>query len=289
MNNLEKLLLDLVSINSSNPDRSNFNPEGEKEIGNYIADYLAKYKIPVEKKLVDQNRSNIFAIVESNIGKKIKTKNILLCSHLDTVYLDGISFNPIKKDNFIFGPGACDAKASLVSMINALVDYSALKERNVNTYFLGAVGEESMHIGIKSFLKDTKLLKSTDFCIIGEPTNLNIGVAHKGSIRIGIKTIGVYAHGSMPESGINAIDMMAVLISKINKELLSKYKNIKNKFLGSPTLSIGIIKGGRAFNVVPNSCYIEIDRRVIPEEKVSEVLNDFKILGSSPKIVGKHY
>lgn len=276
MNKLEKLLFDLVCINSANPDHSALFAAGEEKIGDFIADYFSGFGIECEKSIVEGARANILARVEKNVLSKGKTRNILLCSHLDTVYIEGMEFNPVKKDKNIYGPGSCDTKASLASMIIALVNYRLLKERKANVYFLGAVGEESRHLGIKSFLKNNDLARSIDFCIIGEPTDLNVGIAHKGSLRLVVKTIGRNAHGSMPELGLNAINMMAAFIKETYESILPKYNKIKNTLLGYPTLNIGVINGGKAFNIVPESCYIEIDRRVIPEETLADVISDFQ-------------
>ena len=281
MNKLEQLLCELVSIRSTNPDHSNDDFCGEEEIGDYITDFFLKNGIDCQKQPAEKTRANIIARVEKNQTKRSSSKSILLCSHLDTVYIEGMDFKPVFSEKYINGPGSCDAKASVASMISALADFSLQKERNADVYFLGVVGEESRHIGIKSFLKNSETAYSFDFCVMGEPTNNNIGIAHKGSLRLGLKTRGVNAHGSTPELGVNAIDMMSKNINEINKTLLAGFKKIKDPLLGHPTLNIGVINGGKAFNIVPESCYIEIDRRIIPGEKINDVINDFSCVIAS--------
>lgn len=277
MNKTEQLLFNLISLNIINPDCLKSNPSGEKIIGDYIAGYLSKNDIDCQKQPVEDLRENILAVVKSNIKGSNTAKNILFCSHLDTVYAGDMDFNPFLKSGRIFGPGASDAKDSLASMITALIWYSRQKIRNNNLYFLGAISEESRHLGIKGFLKDNKDLAGLlDFCIIGEPTSLNIGIAHKGSIKLEIKATGENAHGAMPGLGINAINMMPELIREIQFKILPSYKNIENAILGNPTLNIGVIRGGQAFNIVPGSCFIEIDRRVLPEEEIDDVIAEFK-------------
>lgn len=272
--NLEKFLMNLISINSSNPDYSESAP-GEKEIGDYVEDFFHKNKIDCIKQEVVQGRSNIIATVS---GAKTGP-SILLCSHLDTVFVEGMKFKSISDDKNIYGPGACDTKASLAVMIKSLVEYSKYREKNLNMHFLGAVSEESRHLGIKKFMDTYKnFIKNIDFCIIGEPTSLDIGIAHKGSLKFTIKTSGKSAHGSTPDLGLNAINMMCELINNINKKIIPFYEESTDNLLGNATLNIGVIKGGNAFNIVPDSCYIEVDRRVLPSENIDEVLEKFSYL-----------
>ena len=42
--------------------------------------------------------------------------------------------------------------------------------------------------------------------------------------------------------------------------------------LGSPTLSVGVIAGGVSVNTVPDHCVIEIDRRLLPNERKADAL-----------------
>jgi len=270
--NLENLLFNLVSINSANPDYSAAAP-GEKEIGRFIYDFFTGCKIDCVKQNTIDGRFNVIAKVE---GKK-SAPAIVLCSHLDTVYLDGMDFKPFMDDINIYGPGSCDTKASVAMMMSALINYSKKSSgRDLNVYFAGVVSEESRHIGIRKLIEEfDSYIGKADFFIIGEPTNLDIGIAHKGSLKFTIKTKGKNAHGSTPHLGLNAINMMGELIVAINNEIVPEYDRTADELLGKPTINIGTISGGRAFNIVPDNCCIEIDRRMLPSETVKQVLDRF--------------
>jgi Acetylornithine deacetylase/Succinyl-diaminopimelate desuccinylase and related deacylases len=270
--NLENLLFNLVSINSANPDYSAAAP-GEEEIGRFIYDFFTGCKIDCVKQNTIDGRFNVIAKVE---GKK-SAPAIVLCSHLDTVYLDGMDFKPFMDDINIYGPGSCDTKASVAMMMSALINYSKKSSgRDLNVYFAGVVSEESRHIGIRKLIEEfDSYIGKADFFIIGEPTNLDIGIAHKGSLKFTIKTKGKNAHGSTPHLGLNAINMMGELIVAINNEIVPEYDRTADELLGKPTINIGTISGGRAFNIVPDNCCIEIDRRMLPSETVKQVLDRF--------------
>ena len=271
MDEITRLLSDLVAINSTNPEYSD-NASGEKEIGDYIYDYFKRSGIECERQDVTGPRSNIIARVHGNRGDKHK-KTILLCSHMDTVFIEGMIFKPQIKEGKLYGPGACDAKASLVAMMNALKLISRLKERKHDIWFLAVVSEEIFHLGATRFLKD---FRSFDACVIGEPSRLNIGTAHKGFIRLKIRTYGKSAHGATPELGINAVYTMNEIISEIKDVLIPSLKNIRHDSLGNPTINLGKIEGGVNFNLVPDSCTILIDRRTLPGEDTEEVLDTFR-------------
>jgi acetylornithine deacetylase len=158
-------------------------------------------------------------------------------------------------------------------MMNAMKMIISLKERNHDIWFLAVVSEEIFHLGITRFLED---FRSFDACVIGEPSRLNIGTAHKGFIRFKIRSYGKSAHGATPELGINAVYIMNEIISDIRDVLIPSLENIKHDSLGNPTVNLGRIEGGVNFNLVPDSCTILIDRRTLPGEDAEEVLNTFR-------------
>lgn len=272
---LKNLLFDLVSINSANLNYSK-KAAGEKEIGNFIYDYFKKNNIDCIKQEVADDRSNIIAKIEN----KKSEDTILFCPHLDTVFLEGMDFNPKIVGGKIYGPGSCDTKASLAAMINTFIEIRKNNLKTPSLYFAGVISEETLHLGIKKFIEE---FKDFNLAVIGEPTNLNVGIAHKGALRLRINTKGKSAHGSTPGDGINAIYNMEKLIFKLRTKLIPEYNKRITSNLGCPTLNIGFINGGTAFNIVPDFCYIEVDRRIIPGETLKDIINDFKEIISDLK------
>ena len=111
-----------------------------------------------------------------------------------------------------------------------------------------------------------------DAGIVGEPTNLQIIVAHRGCIRSRIITKGISAHSSEPEKGEDAVYFMNRIIDASRTKLVPFYKERTHPLVGSPTLSVNTIRGGIQSNIIPNKCIIEIDRRMIIGENVPDVL-----------------
>jgi len=100
-----------------------------------------------------------------------------------------------------------------------------------------------------------------------------IDIAEKGRLVVKVIAIGKQAHGSTPEEGVNAIFMMTKLLNKIEKLKLSY--NI-HPLLGHPTMNLGEIHGGIAPNVVPGTCTIYLDFRILPGMKRKDVIHQLE-------------
>ncbi len=264
------LLSDLISIDSVNP-LQNTSSTGEKELANYVREYLENMDIKTLVYPVIDGRPNIIAIIEG----KNQGKNFVLEAHMDTVKADNMTIEPFLpniREGKIFGRGACDDKGSLASMILAL---KLLKQTSIslkgNVYLAAVIDEEYKQRGVLHLLNQEFKF---DAGIVGEPTNLDIVIAHQGCLRWRIITKGISAHSSEPEKGKNAIYFMNKVINSIQEKLIPLCNEKSHPLVGSPTLSVNIIKGGIQINTIPNRCFIEIDRRMIPGENSQDILKE---------------
>ncbi|MBE0479275.1 ArgE/DapE family deacylase [Candidatus Aerophobetes bacterium] len=268
------LLGDLISINSVNPLQDT-SARGEKEIALYIRDYLKNIGVKSILQPVLDERPNVIGILDG----KTRGKNFVLEAHMDTVKVDNMMiepFSPRIEEGKIFGRGACDDKGSLASMLLAL---KLLKKENVplkgDVYLAAVVDEENKYRGVSHLLNQKFKF---DAGIVGEPTNLDILIAHRGCLRWRITTKGVSVHSSEPERGKNAIYFMNDVIFAIREKLIPLCREKSHPLVGSPSLSVNIIQGGTQVNIVPDTCFIEIDRRMIPGEKDEDILQEVDAL-----------
>jgi acetylornithine deacetylase/succinyl-diaminopimelate desuccinylase-like protein len=110
-------------------------------------------------------------------------------------------------------------------------------------------------------------LRTPDAAIVAEPTDFNVVVAHQGQVRWRCHTVGLAAHTSRPDLGINAIYAMAQIIQGIeqfHRELTST--GPEHPLCGRPSVCVSTIRGGVGVNTVPERATIEIDRRLAPNE-----------------------
>jgi len=190
-------------------------------------------------------------------------------------------FKPVVKDGRLYGRGACDTKASLAAMLVALRNVLRRGKPACSVVFAATVDEEHKFTGVKELLESG--MRAT-FGVVGEPTNLDVVIAHKGVVRWEIRTRGKTAHSSRPNEGVNAIYRMARLISAVERYAAGGISRL-HPLVGGATLSVGTILGGQAINVVPDSCSIQLDRRTLPGEDPFEAKKAVgQFLRSCPEI-----
>jgi acetylornithine deacetylase len=93
-----------------------------------------------------------------------------------------------------------------------------------------------------------------------------------------ITTTGQAAHSAYPERGENAIYLMGHVLVRMEEYAQRLRTATPYGILGTPTASVGVIEGGQAVNIVPDRCWIEVDRRTVPGEHTGQVLDDVRAL-----------
>lgn len=252
-----KLAQELIQLQSE----SNFSDN--REIIGYVESFIKEIGLkPIKQKIQD----NLYNLVVVGTG------NLLINGHLDTVSIgDGWT----KKqgeilDGKLYGRGSSDTKGNVACVLAALRDNP---NENITFTFTGV--EEWSFLGIETIMKLRKNeLKNISYGITLEPTGGKLCCLSKGVVGFEVVSKGKSAHGSTPELGENAIEKLANLILKLDnykKKLAKKcYKT-----LGSPTINIGTISGGTGPNVVPDLARMTVDRRILPNETVDQVIAEF--------------
>jgi len=196
----------------------------------------------VERCPVKADRFNVFA----RWGEPLVT----LSTHMDTVP----PFFASREDaDFIWGRGSADAKGIIASMIGAAEGLLESGVRNFGLLFV--VGEERNSAGAYAAARDPR---GSKFLINGEPTENRLALASKGVLRYEMEASGKLAHSAYPELGESAIDKLLDALEEVRKVSLPT-----DALLGPTTLNIGVISGGRAPNVVPDSAKAEISIRLV--------------------------
>jgi acetylornithine deacetylase/succinyl-diaminopimelate desuccinylase family protein len=258
---LFRTLADLISINSVNPAYPG--GPGEAALAEYVGAFFRRNSISCEFQTVFEGRPNVIGRLEGESGAPL----LVLEAHMDTASELGMCkppFEPRRDGDRMYGRGSCDTKAGLAAMMHSMkvVRASGLRPR-VSVWLVAAVDEEHSFRGVVKFLE--KGVQAAG-AIVAEPTNLETVVASKGVLRWRVRTRGRSAHSSKPNLGINAVAKMAKLIGAMEERLPAIFERRRHPLLGSPTLNVGVIHGGLQVNQVPDSCTIEVDRRLLPGE-----------------------
>ena len=273
---LVSLLADLVAIPSVNPmGRALTGAEySEERLAAYVADYLRRRGVDVSLDEFAPGRPNVVGRID--VGSPT---TVMLEAHLDTAHADSMEippFRPEVKNGRLYGRGACDTKGSLASFLysaTSLLDRPRSLRHNV---VLAAVADEEYRFSGARRLIERGV--TADYAIAGEPTGLRIVRAHKGVIRWKIVTRGKAAHSAYPERGENAVYMMAQVVQRMETHAADLLSDKPHPLLGPPTLSVGVIEGGQAVNIIPDRCWIDVDRRTLPSETTDTVLAPVRCL-----------
>lgn len=264
------LLAEMIAIPSVNPAYGE-GASGEMAMSRYIEQRCRTTGLSVYRQPVLPDRDNL--IIELKTGHPHRT--LLFEAHMDTVSLGGMSdpLVPKRAGSRLYGRGACDTKGSLAAMLH-MMEYFSLHQEELKADLLlcASVDEEHAYRGLLAFM-DLNL--PIHGAVVGEPTNLDIVIAHKGCVRFEVETMGKAAHSSVPHEGRNAITDMMKVMEYLEKSKGSLDHNV-HPLCGLPTLSVGTIRGGCQINIVPDQCSIKVDRRLIPGEQPDRVMNEIK-------------
>lgn len=270
---LHQSLVQIPSINPSWGEGLTGPMYNEQRMSEAVAGYFAGTRCQIRTVEVSPGRPNVIVTLPG----KDRDRRLLFETHMDTVTPSPSQenpFTPVIRNDAIWGLGSCDAKASLTSMMVALKQVANLPEPPPATIVLAAVvDEEYGFTGVKHLISEGFAASAA---VVGEPTMLDIVIAHKGVLRFKVETIGKSAHGSNPSLGVNAVMSMTRVIETIERQIIPELISKKHPLLGSPTLNVGSIHGGLQANIVPDRCIIDIDRRVIPGENPNDIMRQFE-------------
>ena len=273
----QKLLCELIALPSVN---SAFLPAkhpraGEHQVADFIAATAAHFGLDIDLPTVFPGRRNVLATLNPKGPVK---QRIFLAPHLDTVDIaEASQLLPREKDGRLYGRGACDTKGSVAAMLSALLTlaHGGPRPRHTEIVFAGLVDEEEGQGGSRALAASGL---RADLAIVGEPTSLRVVTAHKGNLWLRLETHGKAAHGSRPELGRNAVHEMARVVDLLETRYAAQLRRRRHRLLGHPTVNVGAIQGGVQPNIVPASCSIAVDRRLLPGENETGVRRELQTL-----------
>lgn len=259
------LLERLVAINTENP------PGREVEAADLLRSELAGNGFNVTLDEFATGRANVSLRIENGPGPAFAFN-----SHIDVVPAgDGWTQDPLKlteRGGRLHGRGSCDAKGCIAAMVEAIrmLDHS---RGGWSGTLLGlfVADEEIGSIGAKAYVSRHPKI---DYVIVGEPTSNATVSAHKGSIRAKVRVLGETAHSASPHLGENAIVKAGRLLGLVEKHG-ADLAALNHPLLGKPTMTVTRIGGGHADNVVPDSCELLIERRMLPGETEDAIKSEF--------------
>jgi acetylornithine deacetylase len=264
-----RLLRDLVAIDSVNPSLVP-GAAGEAAIAQAVAAQLRRIGLDVETQEAAPGRANVIGVLEG----RGKGRSLMLCGHVDTVGVDGMSapFDPVERDGRLYGRGAQDMKGGVAAMIDAarMVTEGGLPAGRL--IVAAVVDEEYASIGADALVTRWR----ADAAVVTEPTDMQIAIGHKGFAWFEIETRGRAAHGSRPREGRDAILRMGRVLSELEALDRRLQTAPPHPLLGTASLHASIIDGGRELSSYPDRCGLKLERRTVSGETHAAVTNEIE-------------
>lgn len=215
----------------------------------------------------DGTKSNLIATVGPGVEG-----GVVLSGHTDVVPVDGQPWTSdpfvlTERDGRLYGRGTCDMKGFLALALAAVPHLQAAHPKKpVHLAFsydeeIGCLGSPDMIAVIGRELPRPALV------VVGEPTDMEAVNGHKGVAVFTVTVTGREAHSSQTHLGVSAI-MEAIPLMATLHELAAKLEAQADP--ASPftpkgaTLTIGLLNGGTAGNILARECRFQFDLRYPP-------------------------
>ena len=246
----------------------------------HVEAYLAEHGVE-SRRVYDETgqKANLWA----TIGPADRP-GIILSGHTDTVPVDGQDWasDPFRldaRDGRLYGRGSCDMKGFIACALAAVPDLVARNlARPVHLAF--SYDEEVGCVGVVRLLEELQAEPvKPAFCIVGEPTSMQVTLGHKAKRSMRVTVRGRGCHSSLAPQGVNAVDYAALLVVKmreIAKRLAAEGRRDDDYDIPHTTAHTGVVAGGTALNIVPDLCIVDCEFRVLPSEDADALVEELR-------------
>lgn len=209
---------------------------------------------------------------------------VLLSGHSDVVPVDGQNwsvppFALSERDGKLYGRGTADMKGFIACMLAAVPHFLA-QPLAQPLHLAISYDEEVGCLGVRTLLDVlASRPEKPDLCLIGEPTELQPVLGHKGKLAVRCEVQGAACHSAYAPQGVNAIQYAAKLIHRLTAigEVFAAPERQDTRF-DPPftTVQTGLIQGGRALNIVPAECTFDFEVRTLPQDDAQQVAEELE-------------
>jgi len=264
-----EILQELIRTPSVNPSLSPEEAHGEEAIAKVAQNWLMANGVKSWLEEAAPARPNAVAEVGNGIGP-----TLVFCAHLDTVGTKGMTippFEPNVQGNRFNGRGSYDMKGSAAAVMSAA---AALADANLSGRLVVALvaDEEYASIGAQDFVKRHR----ADACVLTEPSEGRLILAHKGFVWAEITTTGRAAHGSRWDLGVSAIAKMGRIISALEDFDQVELRRRVHPLVGPASQHCSLIEGGSGLSTYAEECRLKVERRTLPGESPHQVMRELE-------------
>jgi acetylornithine deacetylase len=254
-----------------------------------VRDWLAGHGVASTLTFDDERRkANLFATLPAHDGNA-DTGGIVLSGHTDVVPVDG---QPWDTDPFtatpvgdkVHGRGVTDMKSFSATGL-AFVPELLRRGLRQPVHFALSYDEETGCIGVHRLLADIVARGVAPAgCIVGEPTGMQVVVAHKGKKAWRCRVRGFEAHSSLTPMGVNAVQIGCDIVAFLTQKARAfRDRGGFDDAYDVPftTVHTGVIRGGTAVNIIPRDCHFDFEIRHLPFDDPDAFFADVKAYAES--------
>ncbi len=205
---------------------------------------------------------------------------VMLSGHTDVVPVEGQTwtkppFALTEADGRYYGRGAADMKGFVACATAAMLD-AARRPLKVPLHLALSYDEEIGCMGVRSLidlLADAPV--KPRFCIVGEPTGMQVATGHKGKVALRATCTGREGHSALAPMALNALHLAADFIGAVRRlQAEVAATGLKDGDYDVPysTLHVGKMSGGVQVNIVPNHAVLDFEIRSLAGEDVAGLI-----------------
>lgn len=271
------LLADLIAVPTENPPGRHYH-----EFAELLENRVAKLGLRCEHLEprskgggTDSDDTPACLSVSAGHGERI----FYFHGHYDVVPAQSEEqFRPLRKEHFVFGRGACDMKGGIVSMLYAILALrECCLEMDGKVQLILIPDEETGGARGSARLAEQGILGRNGVgMLLAEPTSGVVWNANRGAISLRVQVFGKSVHVGLQNQGENAFERMHSVVARLQELKYEAEQRTTRANIGAGQSSSSILMlggqsgGGTNFNVVPESCWFTMDRRINPEENLAE-------------------
>lgn len=248
----------------------------EKPLAEYVAQELGALGFRTEIQEVRPDRANVVAVLGQSDNKVVFT------GHLDVVpagdsWSTESPFVLTQKGSRLYGRGSCDMKGGAAAMMATAAYYAETGlPKDVELRLVFVCDEEVDGIGMRYYAASVPPTART-ISVIGEPTELQLQIAHRGVTRFRVRIYGRQCHSGTPSEGINAVYLMSRFALKV-QELDAGKQSRDCGILPPPNITVTIASSGIKENAVPGVSELIIDCRTVPGDTVASLEGELRAI-----------
>jgi acetylornithine deacetylase len=214
---------------------------------------------------------------------------VMLSGHTDVVPVEGQAWSVpphalTLKDGRFYGRGSTDMKGFVACAIEAALS-AAKRPLKTPLHLAFSYDEEVGCMGVRSLVD---LLAAAPhrprFCIVGEPTLMQVATGHKGKVALRARCTGREGHSALAPMALNALHLAAdfvVALRSLQAEIAANGAQDGDYDVPYTTVHAGIVQGGVQVNIVPNRAIIDFEIRALAQDDPEDIITRIRSAAQS--------